>query len=361
MPLMEGSFIDRIKLRLKAGDGGNGTISFRHEKYVPFGGPDGGDGGDGGSIILRVNPGLNTLDKLHSQPQYRAKDGGRGGKNNRTGANGADVILEVPAGTVVVNTETDQIIIDMEETDGQAVIAQGGKGGKGNTRFATPTNQAPHKATPGTPGEEFEAIFELKLVAHAGLIGLPNAGKSTLISTLTNARPRVAGYPFTTLQPILGTITLKNGSALVIADIPGIIQGAHEGIGLGLDFLRHIERTKMLIYVIEISPHDPNLPASVLKDLRYEIEQYDPRILERPSLIVLNKLDLLEDEEEVELVVHTFREQWSDIDDESFFLISALNNQGTDKLKDKIVTLYQDNIQKKFPIKDQKPFSPMDG
>ena len=260
----------------------------------------------GGSIILRVNPGLNTLDKVHRQPFYRAASGEKGGKNNRTGANGGDIILEVPPGTVVKNFDTGEIILDMEETDGEAVIARGGDGGKGNARFATPTNQAPRHATPGFPGEEFTALFELKLVAQVGLAGLPNAGKSTLISRITGARPRIADYPFTTLQPILGTITLENGSALVVADIPGIIQGAHEGVGLGLDFLRHIERTRILVYVVEISPHDPNLPARTLNDLQYEIGEYDPAILERPFLVALNKLDLLDDPEELELVLNPF-------------------------------------------------------
>jgi len=287
MPQFEGSFIDRVKLRLKAGDGGDGVVSFRREKYVPFGGPDGGDGGNGGSIALQVNPGMNTLEKLHSLPVCKAPNGDKGGKNNRTGATGSDVVLEVPPGTIVKNNETGALVLDMEDTDGYGIIAQGGHGGKGNTRFATSTNQVPHKATSGTEGEEFEALFELKTVAHVGLVGFPNAGKSTLLASITGAHPRIANYPFTTLQPILGAITLLDGSTVVVADIPGIIEGAHLGVGLGLDFLRHIERTKMLVFVIELSPHDHTAPGKTLNDLRHEIRHYDATILERPSLIVL--------------------------------------------------------------------------
>lgn len=337
---LDGTFIDQCKIQLKAGDGGDGAISFRREKYVPFGGPDGGDGGDGGSIILRINPGMNTLDKVHGQPFYRAQHGVRGGKSNCTGARGEDIILEVPPGTVVKNAETGEVVLDMEETDGEAIVAKGGHGGKGNTRFATPTNQAPRRASPGGEGEELTAIFELKLVAHIGLIGLPNAGKSTLISKITGARPRIADYPFTTLQPILGTINLEDGYSIVVADIPGIIQGAHTGVGLGLDFLRHIERTKMLVYVLEISPHDPNLPASTFRDLQYEISQYDSSILDRPYLVALNKTDLLDDTEELELVVQTFRDECPEVPDENFFVMSAFNREGTDDVRQRIIDLY---------------------
>jgi GTPase len=342
MAHFESSFIDRIRLRLKAGDGGNGITSFRHEKYVPMGGPDGGDGGNGGSIFFRVNPGMNTLESLHSQPYYKAENAKKGGSNNRSGAYGEDVILEVPPGTVVINEETGDQIVDMEDIDDIAIIAQGGHGGRGNSRFATSTNQAPRKSTDGKPGEELTVVVELKMVAHVGLIGLPNAGKSTLISTVTRARPRIANYPFTTLQPILGTITLLDGASLVIADIPGIIEGAHAGIGLGLDFLRHIERTKILIYVIEISPHDPSIPVESFKALQHEIKQYDATIIDRPYLIVLNKTDLLDDEEELQMVKQTFCEENPDIPLESIFTISALQNDGIEKLRTAIIEKYID-------------------
>jgi len=347
MPPLEGTFIDRIKIRLKAGDGGNGIVSFHHEKYVPLGGPDGGDGGNGGHIILRVHPGLNTLEKLHSQPFYRAGDGQHGGRNNRTGADGESLMLEVPPGTTVKDTETDQLLVDMETTSGEFIIAHGGAGGKGNARFATSTNQAPRKATSGKPGKEFIALFELKLVAHVGLVGLPNAGKSTLIASITGARPRIADYPFTTLQPILGTINLPDGTSFVIADIPGIIPGAHEGIGLGLDFLRHIERTKMIVYVIEISPHDPNVPAQTLRDLRHEIRYYDASILERPFLVALNKMDLLEDADDAELIRNTFLEAHPEISPESILMIAAQQKIGTETLRKKIIEIYASQVSRR--------------
>ncbi len=352
MGYLEGSFIDRIKLRLKAGDGGNGAVSFHHEKYVPFGGPDGGDGGNGGSIILRVNPGLNTLEKLHSQPFYRAENANHGGRNNRAGANGADLILEVPPGTVVKDEESGEILIDLEDTEGEAVVARGGYGGKGNARFATSTNQAPRKATPGQPGEERNVILELKMVAHVGLIGLPNAGKSTLISAITGARPKIAEYPFTTLQPVLGTLNLEDGQTIVIADIPGIIQGAHEGVGLGLDFLRHIERTKILVYVIEISPHDPSTSAATFKDLQHEIRHYDPSILNRPYLVALNKSDFLDGTEERELALQIFREECPEIPAEQIFLISALNKDHTETLRQAIVETFFRQTAYSSPSKD---------
>lgn len=358
MSPLDGNFIDRCKLRLKAGDGGDGTISFRHEKYVPFGGPDGGDGGDGGSIILQVHDGLNTLEKVSSQPHLRAPNGGKGGKSNKTGANGDNIVLEVPPGTVVKNFDTGEQLVDMEDTGGEWILAQGGKGGKGNARFATATNQAPHKATPGKSGEDFTALFELKLVAHVGLIGLPNAGKSTLISSITGAHPRIADYPFTTLQPVLGTITLEDGFGVVVADIPGIIQGAHEGIGLGLDFLRHIERTKMLIYVVEISPHDPNQPGQTLKDLQYEISQYDAEILKRPSLVVLNKADLLEDDDERTLVLQTFHEMCPEVDEADRFVISALNKNGTETIRREIAARYQDLFHQPAEDDESKQIRP---
>lgn len=363
MPQQEGSFIDRIKLRLKAGDGGAGAVSFRHEKYVQLGGPDGGDGGKGGSVILRVNTGLNTLEKLHSQSFYHAQDGERGGKNNCTGANGADIVLEVPPGTVVFNEETGELALDMEDhPGGEAVLLKGGDGGKGNTRFATATNHAPRKATPGWPGEELTAVLEIKTVAQVGLIGLPNAGKSTLISSITGARPRVADYPFTTLQPVLGAVPLEDGGCFVIADIPGIIQGAHEGVGLGLDFLRHIERTRMLLYVIEISPHDPDQPARTLRDLQHEVRQYSEEILSRPFLIALNKVDLLDDEDELALVLDSFRAEWPGLPQDRVFVISARGKTNTETLRKKIISMYTELVRPiEKPDEPEQPFHPLNG
>lgn len=339
MGVREGAFIDRVKLRLRAGLGGSGIISFRREKFVPFGGPDGGDGGRGGHILARVNTGMNTLEKLASKPLIEAGDGEPGGSNNRTGADGADVVLEVPPGTVIVNEETGETVLDVEtlQPGEETVIARGGDGGKGNPRFATPTNQAPRKCTPGWPGGDFTAIFELKLVADIGLAGLPNAGKSTLIGSITGARPRIAAYPFTTLQPVLGAINLMDGTSLVIADIPGIIHGAHMGVGLGLDFLRHIERTEMLVFVIELSPSEPSQPAETLNSLRHEIRQHNESILDRPYLVALNKMDLLDGAEEIELALQVFLDECPEIRREDVFVISAAEKRGTEALRQEIV------------------------
>ena len=340
MGVQEGTFIDRVKLRLRAGDGGDGVISFRHEKYVPFGGPDGGDGGRGGNIVFRVHSGLNTLEKLHSQPLYRAGHGKRGDRNNRTGADGDDVILSVPPGSVVIRAETSEHIVDMEETSGEAIIARGGHGGKGNTRFATSTNQAPRRFTCGVPGEEITVIVELKLVAGVGLVGLPNAGKSSLISALTGARPKIADYPFTTLQPVLGTLPTREGDSIVLADIPGILHGAHAGVGLGLEFLRHIERTRMLLYVIELSPADPDGPARALREIREEIRCYDEKILERPYLVALNKIDLFDDPSDLEAMIQWFGEECPEIGVENIALVSALRREGTETIKQEIIRRY---------------------
>lgn len=352
MPILEGAFLDRIKLRLKAGDGGSGAVSFRHEKYVPLGGPDGGDGGNGGSILLRINRGMNTLDKLHSRPYYVAENGIKGGKNNRSGANGEDIVLEVPPGTVVKDEESGTILVDMEDTGGEIVLLRGGDGGKGNARFATSTNQAPRKFTPGFPGEEATVVFELKTVADIGLIGLPNAGKSTLISAITGAKPRIANYPFTTLQPVLGTILLPDGRGIILADIPGIIQGAHTGEGLGLDFLRHIERTRLLVFVIEISTYDLDLPGQTYRDLCHELKQYDETILERPRAVVLNKADLLADEDEQALVRDAFLESTKDMIQEPLFILSAMQKQNTEPLRAWLVEAYETMKPSVIPIDD---------
>lgn len=356
MSIQEGTFIDYVKLRLKAGNGGNGVVSFRREKFVPFGGPDGGDGGDGGSIILRVHPGLNTLEKLHSQPFYNAENGEHGGPNNRTGACGGHVILEVPKGTVVTHFGTGKQIVDMEKTEGEAIIAKGGYGGKGNSKFATSTNQAPRKTTPGHEGDEITAVFELKVVADIGLVGLPNAGKSTLISSITGANPRIANYPFTTLQPVLGTINLPDEKSIVIADIPGIIHGASEGIGLGFDFLRHIERTSMLVYVIELSPHDPELPSQTYLDLQNELRAYDDELLERPHFIVLNKVDLLEDSDDLSLILDTFFQECPEVERSIVKVISAEKKTGTEAFRQELIETYV----REFPVQT-KQNEPYDG
>ena len=333
-------FIDRAVIRVKAGDGGNGCISFRREKYVPRGGPDGGDGGNGGNVIFQVNPGMNTLESLHSKPAYHAGDGGHGGKNDRHGRCGENVVLYVPPGTVVNDQDTGEIIEDMEDTDGTATVAKGGRGGHGNARFATPTRQAPRYAKPGTPGEQRKLLVELKTVAHVGLVGLPTAGKSSLLAAITAAKPRIAPYPFTTLHPILGTIQLPDSTGLVIADIPGIVEGAHDGVGLGLDFLRHIERTQILVFVLELSPHDPSLPGLTYRQLLAEIEAYDPAILSRPRLIALNKVDLLE-EDDLEIILEDFMPV-AKMDSDDIFVLSAINGRNTGEFRKALIRIFEE-------------------
>lgn len=333
-------FIDRVVIRVKAGDGGNGCISFHREKYVPRGGPDGGDGGHGGDVIFKVHPGMNTLESLHSRPAYRAGDGRHGGKNDRHGRRGEDVVLFVPPGTVVYDHDSRELIVDLEKTDGTTIVAKGGRAGRGNARFATPTRQAPRYAEPGAAGEQRTLLVELKTVAHVGLVGLPNAGKSTLLAAITAAKPRVAPYPFTTLHPILGTIQLPDGTGLVIADIPGIVEGAHEGVGLGLDFLRHIERTEILVFVLELSPNDPSFPRVTYEQLLKEIEAYDAAILLRPRLIALNKADLLE-EGDLEIILDDLIPSVG-IDQDQIFVLSALQRRNTEEFRQSLVRVFEE-------------------
>jgi len=349
-------FIDRATVRVKAGDGGDGCISFHREKYVPRGGPDGGDGGNGGDIVFEIHPGMNTLESLHSQPAYHAGDGGHGDKNNRHGRNGDNVVLRVPPGTVVYDSDTRELIADMEQTDGRAVVAKGGRGGKGNARFVTASRQVPRYAQPGSVGQERTILVELKTVAHVGLVGLPNAGKSTLLASITAAKPRIDSYPFTTLHPILGTIQLADGAGLVIADIPGIIEGAHEGVGLGLDFLRHIERTRILVFVLELSPNDPFLPRVTYQQLLREIEAYDRSILDRPRLIALNKTDLLH-EGDLEIVLEDFLPA-ARVPTESIFRISALKNENTRAIQKKLIDMFEEMRKEETPV-EKKPFHPL--
>lgn len=282
-------FVDRAKIKVKAGDGGNGIISFRREAYEPQGGPDGGDGGHGGSVYLQADQQLHTLLDFHYRSKFKAERGRHGSGSRSTGKSGEDLIIKVPAGTRVY--EGDQLLEDLKEHGQQFCAAKGGRGGRGNHNFATPTNQAPRKATPGTSGEERTLLLELKLMADVGLVGLPNAGKSTLLSVLSAARPKIAAYPFTTLHPNLGIVRPDEYSTFVLADIPGLIEGASEGKGLGYDFLRHIERTRVLVYLIDAMSEHPKEDLKVLKN---ELKQWNPDLVNRPSLVVLSRGDLLE-------------------------------------------------------------------
>ena len=285
-------FIDFAKIHLIAGPGGNGCMSFRREKYVPKGGPSGGDGGRGGSIILEVNPQLRTLVDFTYQRRYQAKRGGHGSSSNKHGRKADDITLQVPAGTVVKNAETDAVIVDLTEPGEQFVIAKGGRGGRGNARFVTPTHRAPREYEEGKPGEELEIILELKLIADVGLVGKPNAGKSTLLANISAARPKIAGYPFTTLEPNLGIVRIGEFNSFVMADIPGLIEGAHEGKGLGLQFLRHIERNRLIIYLID--PTDPEVedPRETFQVLQRELKRHSLTLSEKTAAIVLTKKDV---------------------------------------------------------------------
>jgi GTPase len=285
------AFKDRVKIYAKAGSGGNGIVSFYRDKRTPRGGPDGGDGGHGGSIILQGDSNADSLTALHYQPHQRAENGGHGSSNNKHGKRGGNNIIKVPLGTVVKDPDTEEFIAEITEEGQEIVIAKGGFGGLGNLRFKSSLNQAPRESREGTPGEDRAYRLELKLMADVGLVGYPNAGKSTLLTELTGATPKVAPYPFTTLNPILGTLLFENYTRIRIADIPGLIDGAAEGTGLGHHFLRHIERSRFLIFVIDMASEDGRNPAEDYRSLRKELETYNPELAGRPFLVLANKMD----------------------------------------------------------------------
>ena len=287
-------FADRAKITIRSGKGGDGHVSFRREKYVANGGPDGGDGGRGGDLIFEVDPGINTLNEFRHVRKYFAGDGEPGGKRRCHGADGEDKIVKVPAGTIVREAQTGQVITDMSYENNREVVLKGGNGGKGNQHFATPTMQVPKYAQPGKPGIELEVILELKVIADVGLVGFPNVGKSTLLSRVTNAQPKIANYHFTTLNPILGVVDLGEGAGFVMADIPGLIEGAHEGIGLGDRFLKHIERCEVFLHLIDITSEDV---VKAYRDIRKELELYDRGLVQKPEVVALNKCDALPEEE----------------------------------------------------------------
>jgi GTPase len=286
-------FVDQVKVSLHAGRGGDGAVSFRREACVPRGGPDGGHGGRGGSVILNADPGLNSLSFFRFHPINKAKSGVPGGGNNRSGKQGADLVLRVPVGTVVKDAATGEVLHDLITPGERYVAVAGGRGGRGNASFARATHQAPREHTPGQPGEERELILELKLIADAGLIGFPNVGKSTLISRISAARPVIADYPFTTLIPHLGVVDAGRDESFIVADIPGLIEGAHLGQGLGIQFLKHVERTKVLVHLIDVSPYSGRDPVDDFKVIMKELEAFNPELARRPQVVVANKIDLL--------------------------------------------------------------------
>jgi len=319
-------FYDEAKIYVRGGDGGNGAVAFRREKYVPRGGPSGGDGGRGGSVILEADPGLRTLVDFHYRTHYRAERGEHGQGKNKHGRSAPDLILRVPVGTVVKDAETNKILADLVYPGQRVVVAAGGRGGRGNARFATPWDQAPTFAEKGEPGEERWLLLELKLLADVGLIGLPNAGKSTLLSRISAARPKIADYPFTTLTPNLGVVRLDEEHSFVVADIPGLIEGAHRGAGLGLKFLRHIERTRVLVHVLEVGMLTGEEVLRNFKIVNEELKHYSPKLLERPQVIAANKIDLPGGEENVEFLKANLGASYR------IFPISALKGEGLEPL-----------------------------
>jgi len=286
-------FIDEAEIHVKAGDGGSGAVTFRREAGVPRGGPSGGDGGDGGSVVFYARPGLDTLLDFRGRARWVAESGKSGRSKDMAGPAGADLVIQVPPGTLIYDIEKGVLLKDLSRPGMRVVIARGGRGGRGNARFATSTNQTPRFAEPGTPGEERHLRLELKLIADVGLVGLPNAGKSTLLSRLSAAHPKIAAYPFTTLEPSLGIVEAGPERRFVMADLPGLIEGAHRGVGLGDEFLRHVERTRVLVHLVEVRPHARQTPAEAYRTIRGELAAYSPRLAAKPEIVVLTKADLL--------------------------------------------------------------------
>ncbi|MDR3445799.1 MULTISPECIES: Obg family GTPase CgtA [Dyella] len=319
-------FVDEAIIKVQAGDGGNGCISFRREKFIPFGGPDGGDGGSGGSVWLVADEGLNTLIDFRHQRSFKAERGQNGMGSQMYGKGGEDTFIRVPVGTVVINVDTDETIGDLTQHGQRLLVALGGKGGLGNIHFKSSVNRAPRKSTPGTPGDLRELKLELKLLADVGLLGFPNAGKSTFIRAVSAATPRVADYPFTTLHPNLGVVSLGTDQSFVIADIPGLIEGAADGAGLGIQFLRHVSRTRLLLHVVDIAPIDGADPVEQVQAIEQELEKFDPELLERPRWLVMNKADVLpEDERQTMAEDVVKRLGWTG----PWFLVSAIARENT--------------------------------
>ena len=323
-------FIDTAKIFVKSGDGGSGAVSFRREKYMPLGGPDGGDGGDGGDVILVADINMTTLLDFSYARKFIAETGVRGSGSKCYGKAGEDLIVKVPMGTIVRDVETDKIMCDLSHAGQTYVVCKAGKGGKGNAKFCTPTRQAPNFAEPGMPGEERWIKLELKLLADVGLLGFPNVGKSSLLSVVSKATPKIANYHFTTLKPSLGVVSVKGAQSFVLADIPGIIEGAAEGVGLGIGFLRHIERTRMLIHVVDISGIEGRDPVEDFIKINEELRKYDVKLWDRPQIVAANKSDMLYDDE----VFENFKKKLNEMgyDNSKIFKISVATNQGVEAL-----------------------------
>lgn len=323
-------FADRAKIIIKSGKGGDGHVSFRREKYVPNGGPDGGDGGKGGDVIFQVDKGLNTLTDYRHRRKFAAEPGQEGGKKNCHGRNGQDLILKVPEGTIIKDAQSGKIIADMSGDNQRMIVLKGGRGGLGNQHFATATMQAPKYAQPGQEAIEIEVALELKVIADVGLVGFPNVGKSTFLSRVTNAQPKIANYHFTTLQPNLGVVDMEEGFGFVIADIPGLIEGASEGIGLGHEFLRHIERTKVMIHIVDAAGTEGRDPISDIKAINKELEAYNPDLLKKPQVIAANKIDAIYEGEND--IISSLRNEFEEKEGIRVFPISAVSGKGLKEL-----------------------------
>lgn len=332
-------FVDEAKIRVEAGDGGNGCLSFRREKFVPLGGPDGGNGGGGGSVVIEADVNLNTLVDYRFERIFRAQRGENGSGKNCTGGAGEDVILRVPVGTTVIDEDTEEVLGDLTEIGQQLLVAKGGRGGLGNTCFKSSRNRSPRHTTPGTPGERRNLRFELKVLADVGLLGMPNAGKSSLIRAVSAAKPKVADYPFTTLVPNLGVVKVDKLRSFVMADIPGLIEGAAEGAGLGIRFLKHLARTRLLLHVVDIAPWDGSDPADNVNKIVEELRRFSPALSERDRWLVLNKIDLLP-EEEADVRCNAIVEslQWQG----PIFRISASERIGTERLAQAIMVYIEE-------------------
>lgn len=318
-------FVDTAKIVIKSGNGGKGHVSFRREKFVPKGGPDGGNGGKGGDVIFKVDPHLNTLLDFHYKMKFNAENGHPGGKNHRTGKDGKEIIIKLPCGTLVKDRDTEEILVDLVNPDEEVIFARGGKGGRGNAEFTTPTNQTPRYADPGYPGLEMEVKLELKLLADVGIVGFPNAGKSTLISVISSAKPKIADYPFTTLIPNLGIVKVGEGMSYAVADIPGLIEGASDGKGLGIQFLRHIDRTSVLLFMLDATDEDIKTEYKVLCN---ELKKYNPEMEDRTRIICISKIDTVDEVRKKELNKIQFGKKAA-----KKMMISAVTGESIEMLK----------------------------
>ncbi|RIX50552.1 GTPase ObgE [Paenibacillus nanensis] len=354
-------FVDKAKIFVKGGDGGDGIVSFRREKYVENGGPAGGDGGNGGDLIFRVDEGLRTLMDFRYQKHFKAERGERGKVKGMHGASAEDTIVRIPPGTVVIDDDTGEVIADMTRHGQEVVVAKGGRGGRGNIRFATPTNPAPYISENGEEGEERWVVLELKVMADVGLVGFPSVGKSTLLSVVSGAKPKIGAYHFTTITPNLGVVDVGDGRSFVMADLPGLIEGAHEGVGLGHEFLRHVERTRVIIHVIDMAASEGRDPYDDWKKINAELALYNAKLAERPQIIAANKMDMPEAEEQLEL----FKQQLAEEDSERIYEIvpiSSLTKQGIQELLYKAADLLdtvavQTEVEEVKAIEERKVYS----